>query len=206
MTKQEDYYIEQVKKSINIPLKTIDVFGSSFVFQSPVVVILEVQKLFSKYKYIIKGTNGEEFFRVKNSLKLTLSDMNNKPLLNIRNGFSKICIYEGESHEGEPVVTIKHKESRVARKFTVTYINRLTKQEETLDMNCDHYYRSAGFFMGKEKEGAPMVCKLVQITRPTFGGENIKFTIEIAPGIDNILMIALSSLIVAKKGALKHQH
>jgi len=199
MTKSENYYVEQVKRPIDVPLKPVNVFGSSYVFQSPMAVVLEVQNLFSKYKYLIKGLNDEVYFRATKGLSTVLYDMNDKPLLNIRNGFTKVCLYEGKNHDEQPLVVIKNKDSTVARKFTVTYINRQTKQEETLDMNCDCHFRSAGIFMGKEKEGAPMVGKCIQTVKPTIGGEKIKYTIQIAPGIDIILIIALSIFIRIKK-------
>ncbi|OUM67836.1 hypothetical protein PIROE2DRAFT_4647 [Piromyces sp. E2] len=146
-----NYYKEQVKRPVSEPPKNIMVFGSHYVFKHQVDVTIET------------------------GFKIILYDINDNPLFNIRNNIGIVCIYKGDDIDEQSI--IKNKDSIVARKFTVTYIDQITKQEEILDMNCDRHFGSEGFFIGKEKEGAPMVGKFIQAERLIFAGEYIKYSI-----------------------------
>ncbi|ORX86167.1 hypothetical protein BCR32DRAFT_325065 [Anaeromyces robustus] len=61
-------------------------------------------------------------------------------------------------------------------------------------MNCDGFYGSCGIFQGKEKEGSPMVAKIVEImdANSFLTDTETRYSIEMASNVDNALIIALA--------------
>jgi len=119
----------------------------------------------------------------------------NEPLCNISD--PKTIIAKPEIYAGNTktnlITSVKTKDSTVAEKFSAEFINKLTEKQETFDINCDIKFRICGIFHGKEKKGAPMVCK---IERNIYYANNYKVTI--AAGVDVAFVIALSFIFIKR--------
>jgi len=146
------------------------------------------------FKFV--GVDGIDYFKCnKGDAFRVVHDNNNTPLFNFREKLfsSKTKIYKGKDDK-DILATITPKNSTVAIKFSVEFFNQATEKTEILDMNCDGFYGSCGIFQGKEKEGSPMVAKIVEImdANSFLLETESRYSIEMAANVDNALIIALA--------------
>ncbi|ORX85842.1 hypothetical protein BCR32DRAFT_265386 [Anaeromyces robustus] len=181
------YYNNQVKKQITKAPTDIAVVNPNFIFQAPVLLIMEHHSI-KKPKYVFKSVDGQVLFTGHSSFsKCVLYDRNNIPLINIRNNFE---VYSGKDKKnGKLLIETVKKNSTVAKKFIIKYYNIVMERKEILDFNIESYFRSAGLFVGKEKENAPMIYKIMRMKSKTSHSE---YTLEMTPGVDYIFLMALA--------------
>ncbi|OUM62293.1 hypothetical protein PIROE2DRAFT_44435 [Piromyces sp. E2] len=190
------------KKELSSPEKDVVAVDSKYVFDQPTELLLKEGLLsFSGDDFVIKDTSGKSYFKCTGKLmsirdKKFITDMEGNPLFCIANGIlffkSRLKIYSGKDTK-EVLASITPVTSIKSRKHLITYYNPVTEKEETLDMKFDFFNHSCGIFYGKEKEGAPMICKIIKkidAKRILTNKEN--YYIEIAPGVDIALMAALA--------------
>jgi len=171
-----------------------------FVFQQPITLNLDEKYSFSGDDFKIKDTNGVSYFKCKgNSFSLrdkkVIYDLYDKPLFNIQGN-----MFYGHGlkvYAGKGTSTVLGKVSRRSllkkNKYEFSFTNIMTNQPEVLDMKCDFFGYSCGIFAGKESQGAPMICSITKtknmlslISNPDH------YQIQIAPGVDAALMVALA--------------
>jgi len=196
------YYGDQTKKELEKPPKEIAVVDPAFVFKAPIMLYMEHHGITTP-KYIFKGIDGKTYFTGKDSLtKCILYDSTDAPLVNIRTSLSgNYKVYLKDKKETLLIETTS-KFSWVANKLIVKYHNIATESEETLDLNMESYYRSAGLFAGKEKENAPMICKIMRMKGTSSHSE---YSIEMAAGVDNVFLLAIGIIFMSSYEAFK-QH
>ena len=160
------------------------------------------------------GVDGVEYFKCKKGdSSRVVYDANNQPLFNFREKLfsSKTKVYKGKD-DSEIMATISPKNSTVAIKFSVEFTNQATERSEVLDINCDGFYGSCGIFQGKEKEGSPMVAKIVEImdANSFLTETESRYSIEMAPNVDNALIIAIAvffaKMNIASRDKRNHYH
>jgi uncharacterized protein YxjI len=190
------------RKELTSPEKDVVAVDSKYVFEEPTELLLKEGLLsFSGDDFTIKDSSGNSYFKCEGKLlsirdKKFVTDMEGKPLFCIANKVlflkGRLKIYEGNDTK-KVLASIAPQTSIKSRKHIVTYYNPVTEKEETLDMKFDFFNHSCGIFYGKEKEGAPMICKIIKkidAKRILTNKEN--YYIEIAPGVDIALMSALA--------------
>jgi len=188
------------KNQLTNPANDIVIYNQNFVFQQPVTLFLEQfleEPKTSSYDFIITDSNNIDYFKCTkvNKNKMVVYDVNNAPFLNIQIKLLplEINIYGGEDDK-TLIASYIPKASTTAEKCEFQFVNQTTQQSETVHMNCDQYYCSGGIFYGREKDGAPMICKFREVmdANSFMTYCNKKYVIEIAAKVDNTLFIALA--------------
>jgi len=200
------YYTEQIEKQCSKPPTEIAVIDPGLILKSPLKLYMEHHSI-STPKYIFKGEDGEVRFKGESNFSsIIVYDNNNVPLVNIRDG-QNYDIYFSKD-KSKLLAETSSKKSWVAEKLSVSFYNVVTENRELLDFNIENAFRSAGVFVGKEKEGAPMICKIQRIKGKLFS--NAEFSIEMAEGVEYIFMLALGIIFMDKyetsKQNMKRQH
>ncbi|KAL6596742.1 hypothetical protein U3516DRAFT_914633 [Neocallimastix sp. 'constans'] len=191
-----EYYYAIHKQKIDKPKNEVSIVESKYNFQTPVCLFVE-SNLEKEYNsgsdFVVTDENNVTFFEgsmKSSSSKIELFDSE---------GVRYIALEENTYGEGKlfnetgrkVVGTLEHKNSTVADKYNISFHNLAIGREEVLSMNCDYCYRCCGIFQGREKEGAPMICKIEQI-KTEKSSRKLKYKIEISEGIDNLFMIILA--------------
>ncbi|OUM62305.1 hypothetical protein PIROE2DRAFT_11458 [Piromyces sp. E2] len=188
------YYTEQIEKELSKPPTEIAVIDPGLVNKTPITLYIEHHN-HSSPKYTFKGENGEILFKGESTFSsIILYDKNDVPLVNIRDGLN-YKVYFGKD-KTQLLAEVFSKNSWVADKFSISYYNLVTENREILDFNMENTYRSAGVFVGKEKEDAPMICKIQRIKGKPFA--KAEFSIEMAAGVEYIFMLAISIIFMDK--------
>ncbi|KAG4083908.1 hypothetical protein H8356DRAFT_1746596 [Neocallimastix lanati (nom. inval.)] len=193
------YYQELVNKKISSPGTDIFVNDNKYISPKPTVMSLEEKQGFLKNNFIIKDRNGIECFKCEKGKTIT-SSKNGEPLLILKEGnLSSYMKIVGGNNKNKVIATINTKDSVAEEKYKVTYFNQASEREEILEMNCDATYRSCGIFYGKENEGAPLICKIIEMKSKSFFSNKTNYTIEIASGVDNLFMTSLAICLTEMK-------
>ena len=190
------------KKKVSQIDHDIVVTENRFVFDKPVTLILRENLMsFSGDDFTIKDTEGVSYFKCEGKAlnirdKKTIYDLNGTPILNIRNAIlflkGRMKVYAGKDDK-KTLASIIPKTSIHSRKYIISFYNISEEKEETLDMKCDFFSHSCGIFYGKEKEGSPMVCKIIKkIDARSLLTNKDNYYVEVAPGIDAALMVAIA--------------
>ncbi|ORX52240.1 hypothetical protein BCR36DRAFT_582740 [Piromyces finnis] len=180
------------------PPNNIVAVESRFVFNKPITLVINTKLSLSSKDFTIKDVEGRDYFRCKgNSLNITdkkvLYDLYEIPILNIKNQLlslkDKSTIYLGSNSE-KVIATINQKNMMNLNKYTLEFFNQAQDKNEFLDMKCNIMGSSCGIFYGKEKEGAPMVCKITRKINASILSSESNYYVEIAPGVDIALIVA----------------
>jgi len=194
------YSDELLKKTVTSPEKEIVIVDEDYISKEPTTYTINVKEGFSRH-ITIMDSDGKECYQYKTkslSDTFTICDTKEKPLISIKMGFTTDRIYS-EKRIKKEIGTIKGKNSTKAHKVVIEYTNKATKKEEVLNLNCSSNYRTSGVFHGREKEGAPMICRFNREFKSSFLDSESNFTIEIAPNVDTLIMITLCVYIILKK-------
>ena len=189
------YNDELLKKTVTSPEKEIVIVDEEYISKEPVTYTIK-----TKEGFIITDSNGIECYKYKTksfSDTFIIYDPKEKPLLSIKMGFtSKIF---SEKRTKKEIGKIKPKNSTKAQKYEIVYTNKATGKEEILNLNCSSYFRTSGIFHGREKEGAPLIGRIIRTVDNSFFNQNATYTIEIAPNVDILIMVALCVYVSLKK-------
>ncbi|ORX86185.1 hypothetical protein BCR32DRAFT_325073 [Anaeromyces robustus] len=190
------------KKSVEPTDHDIVVVDEKYVFDKPKELILkESLTAFSGDDFTIKDTDGTSYFKCEGKTfnirdKKVVYDLEGNPVFNVRNTIlflkSRLKIYDGKDDK-KTLASVSPVTSISSRKYTITYTNIATEKEETLDLKCDFFSHSCGVFYGKEKEGSPMICKVIKkIDAKSLLTNKENYYIEIASGVDVAFMVAIA--------------
>eukprot|EP00833_Pecoramyces_ruminatium_P005411 jgi/Orpsp1_1/1179443/evm.model.c7180000069382.1 len=103
-----------------------------------------------------------------------------------------IEIYANASDQNQ-FASISKKSFLRIKKCIIEFYNQATEQKEYLEMKCDFFHFTCGIFYGKEKEGAPLICKVIKrLDAKLFFTTQENYYCEVAPGIDLAFMTALA--------------
>jgi len=185
------YYEDQLNNELHDSPREIAVVDPSYVFKNRATLILEINKAgLKEFDFIIRGTDNMVYFKGQKSIK-TLKLFNQEDFTVMKNSYSltKSTLYAGSGNKHN-VGTISVKNSLKGNKYNVDVTNIATEQTEYLDLNCEPYFRSAGVFLGREDDGAPLLCKIFKISNAGFKS-TAKYQIEIARNLDHALAIML---------------
>jgi hypothetical protein len=198
------YYPKQLQKELSKPNKEIVIVDDRFVFDKPARVVLTsrhgINAMSFDFAYTISGIDGKEYFKCMNfGNKKILLSADNEPILGIYGKTLSLNyeIYAGDKKE-RLLAKLTYRNSHVAQKFSIIFTNLVTENEEYMDFNCEEHYRSGGVFYGKEKEGAPMICKFIEYNYKYSTGLRSKspdaqgsYLIEMAANVDNVFLMAV---------------
>jgi uncharacterized membrane protein YgcG len=184
------YFKELYDKPIQPPTREFAVVGRKYISQSPKEYILERAKSsFAKYNLKVKGTDGIKYYKGKHKPSSSvICTLDNVPLLKIKESQEKKIrkdVYIGND-KSILVSQIKCRNSKSNYKISVK--NLIRGEEEYLQMNSDRKLVVCGIFYGKEKEGAPLIAKIIRDNHT-----RTKCTLEIAPNVDIIFMMGLAA-------------
>jgi len=194
-------YSDQLRsKNVTSPDNKLVAIDENYVTKEPTTYKINFEeKLSDNYK--ILDSNDKECYIVKKKTfgDVAICNLNEEPLILIKDDFTlKILKYE---KEGKKVIAkVEYKATMKHNKYEVKFKNISTGKDETLCLNGSSTYNTVGVFNGKEKEGAPMISRMQNtINVSSFFNYKGQFTIEIAPNVDSLLMIALGLFISLTK-------
>jgi len=194
------YSDELLNKSVTSPEKEVVIVDEEYISKESVTLTINAKEGFSQ-EFVIMDSNGKECYKFKTksfSDTFTICDPKEKPLLSIKMGFSSDKIFS-EKRTKKEIGKIKPKNSTKAHKYEIEYTNKATRKEEILNLNCSSNYRTSGVFHGREKEGAPLISRFSREINNSFLSSKSTFTIEIAPNVDILIMVALCVYVSLKK-------
>jgi len=190
------YYKEQVKKEKKkVSPKEIAVISPDLIFKIPMVLFMEHHSI-TKPHFVFRGVDDKIYFIGNNSFsKTVICNSEDVPLINVRGSPDKFKIYLGDDKKKLIANTIP-KNSFHANKMTLSYYNIVSESDEILDYNIDSAYRSAGLFIGKERDNSPMIFKIQRLKK----GEHAKseYALEMSAGVDNIFLVSLGVIFMFK--------
>ncbi|ORX86178.1 hypothetical protein BCR32DRAFT_265134 [Anaeromyces robustus] len=199
------YYTELVNKPISSPGTEILVTDNQYILLKPSINYLqEKQGVFSKPEYTIKNKDGEEIYKCKEKTKnmknvKLISNLKDVSLLVIRDGTSSYMEICDGTNDKKIYATISTKNTIESEKYTINFYNQVSEKNETLYMNCDSTYRSCGIFYGKETDGSPLICKIIQMKSKSMFNNKTNYSIEIASGVDSLFMMGLAICLIEMK-------
>ncbi|KAG4083916.1 hypothetical protein H8356DRAFT_1746604 [Neocallimastix lanati (nom. inval.)] len=185
-------------RELEEPQNDIVAVDDRFVFHQPTHLIIS-SKLISltSSDITITDSSGAEYFRCNDELvnKTIINDLDEFPIVNIQSQIlslkDKINIYRLDTNK-EIVGSITQKSVINVKKYTLDFINHATDKKDFLDFKCDVMGNNCGVFYGKEKDGAPMVCRIIRkIEGKSFvSSPQEYYYVDISPGVDIALIVA----------------
>jgi len=187
-------------KEVSSPQNPVIGIEQRFVFNKPVTLLLDEKRSFSGDDFKIKDENGVAYFKCKGKAfsfrdKKVVYDLYDKPIFNIQ---ENLLFGHGQKvYAGKDTSTVLgsvHRRINLKNnKYEYSFTNLATNKQEVLDIKCDFFGCSCGIFYGKEKNGAPMICRITKTKKMLSLISNYDhYQITIAPGVDAALMVALT--------------
>jgi len=155
------YSDQLMSKSVISPDKEIVIVDEDYISKEPTNFVINVKEGFS-YDFEILDNNGKECYRTKSkslSDTRTIYDLKDKPMVSMKEGFTTDKIFSEKKIKKE-IAKIKPKNSTKANKYEIEYLNKASRKNEILNLNCSSSFTTAGIFNGREKEGATMICRI----------------------------------------------
>jgi len=192
-----------MNKFVDVPLSSpknnIVAIEDRFVFQQPITLLLREKVMsISGDDYTIKDINDVSYFKCSGKTfnlkdKKILSDINGKPLLNIKNNKiislkKKMYIYAGED-DTKTLAVIRPNSALIIRKCSVEFFNKATGKNEELIMKTDLLGNSCGIFYGENEKLICNIHRKINAKLALFAKDT--YYVEIASGVDVALMLSL---------------
>ncbi|OUM62304.1 hypothetical protein PIROE2DRAFT_69520 [Piromyces sp. E2] len=189
------YYEEQIEKQITpVSPKEIAVVSPDYIFKTPVMLTLEHHSIVSP-NFIFRGVDDVIYFTESTTY------------YGKKGSFSNYKVYLGDRKE-KLLLKTSAKGSWRANKLKLTYHNLATESEEELDFNMENSYRSAGLFVGREKDNSPMICKIQRLKETTHAKS--EYAIEMSAGVDNLFLLSIVTIFILNykeyKQKMRRQH
>jgi len=143
----------------------------------------------------VTDLNGVEYFKSKDNV--ILYDNSNKAIFKLSQKFTCTKVYIG-TDKTRTLAKIKYDGSYT---YKVEYYNQKTESDEVIFLYCDKHYCSGAIFQGKEGEkGSVIIGKIVELMDANSFVINAetKFLLNIAPNVDNALIISLAMYFINK--------
>jgi len=190
-----------VNKPLTSPKTPIVAVDNRFAFQQPVTLLLKEKILsFSGDDFSITDVRGTPYFKCNGKAfnikeKKVIYDLYNKPVLSIKNKFfsisNKQTIYDGSGNQ--VIARVEPQGIILNKKYFVYYKNLVTGKDDYIEMKCDLIGSTCGIYHGREKEGAPLICKIhKKLDAKLVFTSQENYYIEIAAGVDASFMVALA--------------
>jgi len=167
------------QKQVERPLNNIITMDSNYISEKPVIFnLVKNKKVLSDYFCTINGMD-KTYVLKENLVKDVLLDAStDKPIF--KTSGRKFWVDE------DCVSSIHSMTSRCLNKYSVDILNKNTNKMEKFVMNCDPFFYYGYILYLNENGQVSLVCK---ITKDQY--EKYDYQIEIAPGIDYMMMIAV---------------
>ncbi len=181
-------YDEKLKNyNVASPDKEIVVVGEKYISKEPSTFTINFKTITFPHIEILDNDGKKCFKTDYKTLSRTISDLEDNFLLSMETGFISDKIYS-EKKIKEKVAEISSVNNTTKRlKYKIEFTNKINGKKDIINMKCSESYHTIGFFNGKEKEGAPMICRI----RRTPEKHHI-LIVEIAPNVDIPFMIVLA--------------
>jgi len=200
MGKYSDHLMSS--KVVSPDNKIVLIDEKKYISEKPTTFTFNYNNVATIKQYEILDRNGKEPFIIKkNSSHLyNIYDLNDKCLLKFKEGFTdgKLLIEKGENEE-EKLVNIKSR-NIISHEYRAEFLNKFTGKDEILNIHYSTSFTTIGVFYGNEEEGAPLICRmhLTEKGKTRFLYKGCQYTIEIAPNVDILYLIAVSLFILRK--------
>jgi len=185
-------------KPVERPLNNIPIVDSKYISEQPqVFTIKKEKKAFAENFCKILGTDGKIKYKVdEKSFKTILYDVStDEAILNISETTDsdiKRKIWSSKKRE-KCFGQISAMYSRVLNKYSIQLLNKDTNIYEKFIMNCDPFFYYCDILYLNGNGQVSLVCKVVKDQY-----EKFDYQIEIAPGVDSMMMIAASIYFIDK--------
>ncbi|OUM56540.1 hypothetical protein PIROE2DRAFT_18814 [Piromyces sp. E2] len=216
---ETDGKYKKFNKDIDLPDHQIVVIGEEYLTTSHTVFFMK--KAFSKYSghsIVIFDSENKEIcsYKKKSINEVFLYDNNNDVILNskieisvkgfVTNFFDRFVISSGRSSDCK-FGTISAVKNKVGKDKNITYtadfINRITGKKEIIEIRnptnkLNRFQYSVYCNPGEENE--TMICKIKRGLSKT----EFEYSIEVAPGVDYMYMIAYCSIFMGIRNVHTH--
>ena len=179
-------------KKLNNPLFPIIAIDKRFLFPNPKIFYLQPENCCDDPD--IQDNNGISYFKIKRialSSRKIIYDTYNKPLFNIDSEFFSFCYMLKYGESDQIIANVEKNGFFTYSKFNCTYKNLITGLNDYIEIKSANYQRFFGVYQGKERNGAPLICKIYENPNSDCCSSP-NFIIEIAPNIDASLMIGIA--------------
>ncbi|KAG4084810.1 hypothetical protein H8356DRAFT_1742891 [Neocallimastix lanati (nom. inval.)] len=195
------YYEDICKKKLESPV------GNGLAVVSPIYITKEnmtftvertTNKL-AKYRFKIFDNEGKKVLkgRKTNRKRIIYTMDTNEPIFTVKETNSRKSrkkMYLGKNKKGRflGIIRAKHDYSNEDRKYAkydykVKFHNTVSKKNEFIEMKSDEDESVCALFHGKEKENAPVICKMIRAQ-----DDRHHLTVQIAEGVDYIFVLGLA--------------
>jgi len=153
-------------------------------------------------------SNGKQCFKTKNIVTgIGIYDMNDEQILKLNENLFPSAKLISKKEDKKEIAKFETKNTTTTHhKFKVEFSNKAGEVSEFLNIHCTSSYRGIGVFSGDEKEGAPMICRMINSSKThntnyynSYGVYTSNYTVEIAPNVDNLFMIAVMIYIMERR-------
>jgi len=134
--------------------------------------------------------NVDQFYCKKTKERITLYDIENTPILNVimKSSRKEMCIYKGEDST-EMYATIN---INLSQNYNISFLNKTNNETEVLEMRYD---KQKKYYCIYSKEGDKEVL-IGTIKKLNTGRVRKRYTVEIAPMVDSMLLLGLGTIVV----------
>jgi len=174
------------KEPLKSPNSIVPAVDTSYVFQKTAKLIMKPKA----DSFHVEGYDKNTYFKIEQDFsKYVCVNMMYEPIINIRHGFGTEVfeIYIGDKDK-TLVASVHTCVSLSSIKFDVEFTNLATNSLDLFQMIIINNYYYCCIYYGKKNEGGPLVCKIKRVPSIL----NFEYEIEIAPGVDNMLMLGLA--------------
>lgn len=208
-------YSDQIKSNeLTPPKDKIVVIGEDYISNEPTSYTVKYKN--NHLAIEVFDSNGKKCFKTKRKMfGIGISDMNDEDILYFNdNTLPSVKLISKKEDEKEIARFSGKNTTTQHHKYKVEFTNKTNEICQIINVHCSSTYRSVGVFNGNEKEGAPMICRMINNSKSTsfdrvYEAYTSEYTIEIAPNVDNLLMIALMIYIMTEKmfyARMLHHH
>ncbi|KAG4083910.1 hypothetical protein H8356DRAFT_1746598 [Neocallimastix lanati (nom. inval.)] len=195
------YFEEICKKKLQSPN------GEGLVVVSPVFlskenmtfIIERTNNKLAKFIFKISDKDGNKIYkgRKTNRKRIIYSVDSEEPLFTVKETNSRKSrkkMYLGKNKKGRflGIIRAKHNHSNEDRKYSkfnykVKFHNSVSKRNEFIEMNSDEDESICALFHGKEKEDAPVICKMIRAQ-----DDPNHLTVQLAKDVDYMFILGLA--------------
>jgi len=200
-------YSDQIKSNeLTPPKDKIVVIGEDYISNEPTSYTVKYKNNYLAIE--VFDSNGKKCFKTKSKMcGIGISDMNDEDILYFNeNSIPSVKLISKKEDEKEIARFSSKNTTTQHHKYKVEFTNKTNEICQIINVHCSSTYRSVGVFNGNEKEGAPMICRMIDNSKSNqiscdriYEAYTSEYTIEIAPNVDNLLMIALMIYIMKVK-------
>lgn len=202
------YYEEIGKKKLENPSeKGLVVVAPMYLSKESMTFTIErTSSKLAKFRFKIFDGDNKKIFkgRKTNRKRIIYTTDTDEPIFTVKDTNSRKSrkkMYLGKDKKGRflGIIRAKHNYENEDRKYSkfnykVKFHNITTNKNEYIEMNSDEDESICALFYGKEKNDAPVICKMIRAQ-----DDSHRLTVLVASGVDYMFVLGLALFFFGKK-------